>query len=277
MAKYLNPELTSRSFKRLSSRKRIGKTPKERTSVLMFFLSIDAACKHFAVEGLDLNPDSLEGKNNRKQVELEFTKLVLVENDNSTFKQVAELGKIDVGGANPEKRISSNFFTVPLKKASGQTEPYYYPRRPSAPLLKMGLAATQKKWGVEFHDNWSSNFPVLLSEVKDPTPFLDLAIFVCRDCKWDDETVDVILAINEQIRKRFTRKLSEYWTSRLEKEKIMAHHLDTPFIDHHSLFVNSFIEDVPDGNKIYTQMNKTELINRIYVLEEILSEYRIKY
>jgi hypothetical protein len=141
----------------------------------------------------------------------------------------------------------------------------------------MGPAAPGKKWGVEFHDNWSSNLPVLLSEVKDPTPFLDLAVFVCRDCKWEDKPADLILAICEQIRKRFTRKLSDYWTSRVEKEKIMAHHLDTPFIDHHSLFVDSFIEEAQNKNKIYVQMNKTELINRIYFLEEILSEYGIKY
>lgn len=242
--------------------------------MLMFFLSIDAACKHFGVDGLDLNPDSLDGKNNRKQVELEFTKLVLIESNNGIFKQVAELGKIDIGGISPEKRISSNFFTVPLKKASGQSEPYYYPRRPSAPVLKMGLAATGKKWGVELHDNWSSNFPILLSEVKDPTPFLDLAVFICRDCRWESENTDLVSAINEQIKKKFTRQISEYWTTRIEKEKILAHHLDLPFSDHHSPFADSIIEEVQTD---YAQMNKSELIERIRVLEELLTENGVKY
>lgn len=78
---------------------------------------------NFDVADLDLNPDSLEGKDNRKQVEVEYTKTDLLEKTRDDFKQVTELGKIDVGGTTPEKRISSNFFTVPLKKASGQKEP----------------------------------------------------------------------------------------------------------------------------------------------------------
>jgi hypothetical protein len=272
MAKYLNPELVCRSFKRLSSRKRTGKTPKERTSALMYFLSIDATCKHFGLEVLDLNPDSLEGKNSRKQIELEYSKLVLVENINGNTKQVTELGKIDVSGSTPEKRISSNFFTVPLKKASGQSAPYHYPKRPDAPLLKMGPAATGEKWGVRHHDAWANNFPVLLSEIKDPTPSLDLAIFILRDCKWgNNNAVDVIAAITDQLRNRFTKSISDFWVSKIEKEKILAHHLDNPFTDNYASFLNYFEEDTP-VSKTYEQMNKPELIDRIYCLEKLLNE-----
>jgi len=276
MKKYINPKLVCCSFKRLSSRKKTGKTHLERTSVLMYFLAIDATCKHFGINSLDLNPNSLDGKNNRKQVELEFTKLVLIEKSRESLKQVIELGKIDVGGTNPEKRISSNFFTVPLKKASSQQDPYYYPRRPSAPLLKMGRAATGKVWGIEYHDNWESNFPVLLAEIKDPTPILDLAIFVCRDCRFDNNASEIITAIGDQLRKKFTKKMADYWISKIEKEKIMARHLENAFIDHYASFVNTY-EVSPVNLNIYEQMNKAELIDRILHLEAILNENKITY
>lgn len=276
MTKYLNPEFVCRSFKRLSSRKRTGKTHLERTSALLYFLAIDATCKYFDVDSLDLNPSSLDGKNNRKQVELEFTKLVIIEKSLNNLKQVIELGKIDIGGTNPEKRISSNFFTVPLKKASGQKEPYYYPRRPSAPLLKMGPAATDNKWGIKYHDDWSSNFPVLLSEIKDPTPILDLAIFVCRDCRFDDKSVEIFSSVGEQLRMRFTEKLANYWISKINKEKIMARNVENPFINHYASFASFYKEDVASSNR-YEQMKKAELIDRIFCLEKILNENKIKY
>jgi len=276
MTKYLNPEFVSRSFKRLSSRKRTGKTHLERTSALMYFLAIDATCKHFNVNSLDLNPNSLEGKNNRKQVELEFTKLVLVEKSQDSLKQVIELGKIDIGGTNPEKRISSNFFTVPLKKASGQKEPYYYPRRPSAPLLKMGPTATDKKWGIKYHEDWSSNFPVLLSEIKDPTPTLDLAIFVCRDCGFDDKAIEIFSDISEQIRKRFTKEMADYWISKIDKEKIMARHIEEPFVSQYASFASLNKGDLTSLTR-YEQMKKSELIDRILSLEKILDENKIEY
>jgi hypothetical protein len=160
---------------------------------------------------------------------------------------------------------------VPLKKASGQTDPYYYPRRPDAPLLKMGPAATGKKWGVTHHDVWTDNFPVLLSGIKDPTPTLDLAIFILRDCKWEDDTIDFIPAITEQLRSRFTKKICDFWIGKIEKERIFAHHLESPFSDRHSSFLSFFEEDAPIS-KPYKQMTKSELIDRIYDLEKILNE-----
>ena len=168
MAKYLNSELVCKSFERLSSQITTGKSHLERTSVLMVFFAVNAACKNLDVDSLDLNPATLQGRNTRKSVELEFTKLVLVGNTHGGIKQVIELGKIDEDGTSPEKRISSNFLTVPLKRASDQTAPYYYPRRPKAPLLKMGPAATGRKWGIDYHDDWMSNFFVMLTTIKSP-------------------------------------------------------------------------------------------------------------
>lgn len=270
MAKYLNPELVCKSFERLSSRITTGKSHLERTSVIMVFLAVDAACKNLDVENLDLNPATLAGRNTRKSVELEFTKLVLVGNTHGAIKQVIELGKIDEDGTSPEKRISSNFLTVPLKKASDQTVPYFYPRRPKAPLLKMGPAATGQKWGIDYHDDWTSNFLVMLSTIKSPTPSLDLAVFVCRDCPIDDGAGDLFSALEDELKKRFTKKMAEFWVNRMEKEKVMARCVETPFVDHYVSFAVSYKQGITAAKR-YEQMKKAELIKRIYQLESMLA------
>jgi hypothetical protein len=269
MAKYLSQELVCKSFGRLSSRNTTGKTHMERTSALMYFLSVDAAFKHFRVSSLDLNPDSLEGKNSRKQVELEFTRLVLVGNSRGVIRQVTELGKIEDAGTQPEKRISSNFLTVPLKKASNHTTPFYYPSRPKHPLFKMGFAATGRQWGVSFHDNWMSNFLAILTTIKGSTPSLDLAVFVCRDCAIDDGAADIYTALEEQLKKRFTGNLADFWIQRIEKEKVMARGVEASFADHHAPFA-SFYKQPPAPVKRYEQMKKSELIDRIHQLESVL-------
>ena len=270
MAKYFSQELVCKSFERLSSRNTTGKTHMERTSALMYFLSVDASFKHFGVSSLDLNPDSLEGKNSRKQVELEFTRLVLVGNSHGMVRQVTELGRIEDAGTHPEKRISSNFLTVPLKKASDQTAPFYYPSRPKHPLFKMGLAATGKKWGISFCDNWMSNFLAILTTIKGSTPSLDLAVFVCRDCAIDDGVGDIFTALEGHLKKRFSKDLADFWIQRIEKEKVMARGVETPFAHHHVLFA-SFYKQAPAPTKQYRQMNKSELIDRIHQLEAKLA------
>lgn len=269
MSKYLSQELVCKSFERLHSRNTTGKTHMERTSALMYFLSVDAAFKHFGVSNLDLNPESLEGKNSRKQVELEFTRLVLVGNSPDGVRQVTELGKIDEAGTHPEKRISSNFLTVPLKKASNQATPFYYPSRPKFPLFKMGLAATGKQWGISFHDNWMSNFLAILTTIKGSTPSLDLAVFVCRDSAIDDGAVDISSALEEQLKKRFTKDLAVFWIQRIEKEKVLVRRAEVPFADHHAPFA-SFYKQAPAPIKRYEQMKKSELIDRIHQLESML-------
>lgn len=269
MAKYLSQELVCKSFERLSSRDKTGKTHLERTSALMYFLSVDATFKHFDVSTLDLNPDSLHGKNNRKQVELEFTRLVLVGNSHGVVRQVTELGRIEEDGTHPEKRISSNFLTVPLKKASNQSTPFYYPNRPKFPLFKMGLAATGKKWGVNFHENWKTNFLAIMTTIRGSTPLLDLAVFACRDCAINDEATDIFTALEEQLKKRFTKDLADYWIQRIEKEKAMPRGAEVVFSDHHASFANAY-KQASSPVKKYTQMTKSELIARIHQLESKL-------
>jgi hypothetical protein len=270
VTKYFNQELVCRSFENLSSRGMAGKTHMERTSALMYFLSVDAALKYFNATMLDLNPDNLNGVNSRKQVELEFTKLVLVGDTASGLGQVTELGKVEWGGTSPEKRISSNFFTVPMKKASNQSAPFYYPSRPTnSALLKMGQAATGKHWGICFHDNWKPNFLRILATAKSSTPSLDFAVFVCRDSLIDNGELNLFTALGKQLTKRFTKNLSDYWIARIEKEKVLARDVEAPFAAKYSQFTTSYTHPRSTTKK-YDLMKKSELIKRIYHLESIM-------
>ena len=271
MEKYLSPAVVSRSFKRLSSREPTGKKHLERTSALMYFLAFDATCKHFKKSILDFNPDNLEGKNNRRQFELEFVKVVLLEKTHNGLKQVIELGKVNTGGTIPEQRVSSNFFSVPLKNASERETPCSYPLRPAAPLLKIGFFAADMKWGIGYHDDWITNFPRFLSEIKEPTPFLDLAVFICRDGKFEEDFTDYADAVCNHLEKRFTKALSNYWISRIDKEKILDRYTDEYFIGQHSLF-SKFYKDDSGPAAQYIKMKKHKLVERIIYLENKLAE-----
>lgn len=276
MSKYLNPDLVCLSFKRLASRERTGKIHKERTSALMIFLAFDATCKFFHVNELDLNPNSNDGKLQRDHIALEYNKLVLLDNSFGNLKHVVELGKIDIGGRNPDSRFSSNFLTVPLKKASEQKEPYAYPRRPSMPVLQLGAITPSMIWGITYHDDWASSFQGLLSNVRDSTPLLDLAIFVCRDCKINENATELIPSLADQLGTRFTKDVAEFWIFCIKKEKILARHTDMLFVNHHTRFANSCADSLTQSNK-YHNMNKSDLIERILALEAILDNNDIEY
>jgi len=273
MAIYFSSEQVMISFRRLSSRKSKGKTPMERTSSLMYFLAFDAAIKKKTGKPhLDLNPETNDGKDNRKLIELEFTRLVLLERNKDEIIQVAELGKITNEGRAPEKRISSNFLTVPLKKASEQTKPYYYPNRPAAPLIKMGKAATGSNWGMERHEKWSENLPKLFSEIKEPTVFTDLAIFVMRDSSLSKNHDNCLEALSKVLFERFTNELSSYWIEKIKKEKVLAKHTMKPFSDRHESFVKQIkaLEELP--------VNTIESLKKhIKYLETLLNKNKINF
>jgi hypothetical protein len=271
---YFSSEQVSASFKRLSSRKAEGKTHMERTSALMYFLAFDAVCKSHGGGTVNFDPNNTAGKNNRKSIELEFTKLVLLKKEHNKILQVSELGKIDHAGKDPEKRISSNFLTVPLKKASEHSTPYSYPKRPATPLMKLGQAATGQKWGIDYYDGWQTNLPALLADIKQSSPFTDLAIFVFRDTLFDAGIGDYLAALATVISNRFSKELAEFWIERIEKEKLFAKHIELPSsTEHESFGKNTSNGDVHTGN----QFNNEQLTNHILYLEDILSAHRIDF
>jgi len=270
---YFRPDQVLTSFKRLASRKSQGKTPMERTSSLMYFLSFDAVAKKSAKDILDFNPDKSEGKENRKLIELEFRKLVLIKMDESEILQVIELSKISNDSKSPEKRISSNFLTVPLKKASEQAAPYLYPKRPSTPLIKMGQSATGMKWGMKHHDGWPQNLPKLFSEIVAPTVFTDLAIFIFRDSSIDKiENKNYVDVLSSMITEKYTPSLASFWIEKIKKEQVFVKHIKDPFNDFHEPF-SKCIKDASH----YPPEEKEIINNYIGYLENLLNENHISF
>jgi hypothetical protein len=274
MSKFLSPDLISKCFGRLSAREAGGKKHLERTSALLYFLAFDATCKHFEIKSLDFTPETLQGRNHRKQFELEFAKLAVLERSTDILKQVTELGRIDLNGTSPEQRISSNFFSVPVKKASTRNEAYLYPNRPKAPVLSMGKATTEIPWGVGRYNHWQLNFPKLLSEIKYPTPNIDLALFAIRDVRIRQESEDIFSVMLESLRSKFTIELCEYFSGKFEKEKIFANHLNQAFSGHYKNFVNDYVEEKIQSTN-YKSMKKEDLIERILFLENELKKNNI--
>lgn len=271
---YFSSKQVLSSFKRLSSRRRTGKTHLERTSSLMYFLAFDAVCKQHGCESLDLNPQSTNGINNRKLLGLEFAKLVVLGNKDQVCWQVSELGKIHSNGNCPEKRISSNFFTVPLKKASAQSDSVPYPKRP-APVLLLGGSRNGINWRVQYHAQWRNNLPKLLLEVVEPTCFSDLAIFVLREAQFNKCENGYIEALSSLIKNKFSESLSDFWIQRIHGEKVLSgNKFQEPFANDYEAFP---LEDPTFAQDRLNVLSKSELLKRISYLESVLEDRKIKF
>jgi hypothetical protein len=275
MAKYLNPLLVQESFGRLASKSGEGKAHLERTSAVLYFLAFDAACNRTQRFELDFDPDRLEGKNNRKLLELEFAKLVLLDTEHGQPIQFSEFGKIDAANIAPEKRISANFLTVPLKKATSQSDPYYYPKRPNAPLLKMGAVATQKKWGMARHEDFERNLFIIMSTARSSTPAYDLCVLIFRDSTFPVSQYDIFSGLSEQLEKKFTPDVAALLRKRIDKEKVLIKSEHAAFVEHYSNFVKA-IKNNRSVDDRYQSMSKHELIAIIQELETTVSRLRNK-
>ena len=173
----------------------------------------------------------------------------------------------------PEKRISSNFYTVPLKRASEQTEPFHYPKRP-APLMSLGKAATGVKWGISRHKQWAQNLPGFFSEITGSTYFTDLAVFVFRDSRIPDEHAQSgIEALAFLLKERFSPELSAFWIDKMKKEQILTRHLSAPSCDARESIVPN-----PAGHARPAERKTVEeLESYVQHLERILQRHGIDY
>jgi hypothetical protein len=266
MSKYLNPSLVQESFDRLASKNTGGKSHLERTSAVLYFLAFDAACHSTQKVDLDLDPDRLEGKNSRKQLELEFTKLVLLDTEHGKPIQFLEFGKIDTANIAPEKRISANFLTVPLKKATTESLPFHYPNRPRAPLLMLGAVATKKKWGMSRHKDFEKNLFIVLSTARSSTPAYDLTVLIFRDSAFPTTQQDIYSGLNDQLLKKFTPEVAALFIKRIDKEKILIRSKHAAFIDHYNNFIKAEMKKVSPADR-YEYLSREELIAKINELE----------
>jgi hypothetical protein len=269
---YINPKTVKISFNRLKSNTSSGKSHLEKTSSLMYFLAFDALAKKQGNQIIDFPPEAFV----RKDMALEYAKLVMLNKDqNGNTQQVIELGLVATSGKDPDKRISSNFFTVPLKKASAILEGNDYPNRP-VPILRLGNLNKNIKWGITYHPDWQNNFPLFISNTESNAPFSDLAIFACRNDPFANNISDWQVALCSLLSNRFTNQLSSYWCDKIKDEKRFVKH-----IDNNTFFSNELqnIEFVSGSSRkaILQAMDKAKLIARVEYLESILDGNSIPY
>jgi esterase/lipase superfamily enzyme len=140
-------------------------------------------------------------------------------------------------------------------------------------MIKLGPIATGLKWGMEYHEDWSTSLPKLLSEVKHSTPFTDLAIFVTRDKALIGN--DHIEALDSAIKARFTNHLAMFWLDKIKKEKLLAKHiLAEPFSDTHQAFART--TQIVSTNR-FEAVTRDQLLGHILHLEELLYINHIEF
>jgi hypothetical protein len=277
---WFSTELIKSSFERLRQPDPEGrKTGLERTSALMYFLSFAAAFKDS--NGVSLDPETATGQTNRVVMGNEYSRLVtLSTKGQDDVWSVFDLGRITKGGSSPEKRISSNFLTVPLKKASQRNAPTDYPSRP-APLLLLGPALRSSSWGVAMHPRWTSNLPLFISERVSRTPFTDLCIFALRDKDFTPaDTVGETLS--QLLPERFGSELSSYWKMQIEHEsRFRPYTAPMPWFRamYHSAFQDeAWVSDkltAPEATLLGERVEKLQ--RRVRYLEQLLDKYEVPY
>jgi len=269
---YISSEIIKTSLSRLKSNTEGGKSHQEKTSSLMYFLAFDALAKKKSKTLIEFPPKDFA----RKEMALEYAKLVILNKDtDGNMQQIVELGLIEINGKQPEKRISSNFYTVPLKNASVVSGGDNYPNRP-APILRLGNVGDKVKWGITYHPSWKTNIPKFFSEIKSTTPFTDLAIFVCRNdsfakniAKWEEALCFILDA-------RFSDKLSSYWCDKIRNEKRFVKHVSNDTFFENTL-QNIDFDSCLSRKATLRSMDKAKLVDRIEYLETILNNNAIPY
>lgn len=213
---YLDPAIVKKAFSRLQFTEYEGKSPKERTSGLMYMLSIDAIMREQDRNSLDMS-GSYQGLQNKKKVMMAYSQLVTITPDNrNTLRHVAELGRIEYGGKTPESKIRSNFFSRQIdagEEASGVSE---YPRRP-APLMLIGPDSASK-CTVRLHPLIKTSLAQYLSCLRTNTPYTDLAIF-CLRTEPIEEGTDLTTSLCHKLETCHTSELAQLWTQKITSER----------------------------------------------------------
>jgi hypothetical protein len=271
--------LIQSSFAKLRQSIVEGKTGIERTSALMYFLAYDCTARnHYP---LSLNPDTAVGKQNRDALTREYCKLVTVRVLGlGQLWSVSDLGLVTLNGTDPAKRISSNFLTVPLKKASQGTSPMNYPNRPK-PLLRLGNGLGVGNWGIASHPHWNKNLPIFLSGRITKWPFTDLAIFVLRDSEFTNIS-SLRGTLEYLIEDRFSLPLADYWKMQIAIEfdrKGFKPLEQWSASEYHAAFEDDqWMKSIGvEDHVVALNERVTSLEHRIYYLEHLLRKHKIPF
>jgi len=276
MKKYLSPSLVLQSFQRLREIVPEAKAGQEVTSAIFYLLSFERARHARGCESvLCLDPTTREGSQVRTLMRNEFSKLsILCEHPvPGIFVNAPDLGSHACERKSPDKRIGSNFFTVPLKKASQSAEPLDYPNRKHGPLLVLGSLRADSKWCIRRHSNWLETLRQMLADRSTRTPFTDLAIFMFRtsECAYSR---DLSPSLGELVRSHFCPDFAEDFCSQLISERQRLSVKDEPFAE---AFSNCFKDLVRTSVTYSDRSDAKSLKARIAYLEQLLIANKISY
>ncbi len=276
MRKYLSPALVLQSFERLREIVPEPKAGQEVTSAIFYLLSFERARHERGCESvLCLDPTTPEGARVRMLMRDEFSKLsVLCEHPMpGVFVNAPDLGSHACERKSPDKRIGSNFFTVPLKKASQGAAPLDYPNRKHGPLLVLGPLRADSNWCIRRHPDWLETLRQMLAERNSRTPFTDLAIFMFRTTKCPYSS-DLSESLGELVRSQFCPDFAEDFCSQLMSERQRLSVKDEPFTE---AFSNCFKDLVRASVTYSEQADVRSLKKRIAYLEQLLIANKIPY
>lgn len=276
MTKYLSPSLVLQSFERLREIVPEPKAGQEITSAIFYLLSFERVRKARGCEdALCLDPTTQEGTQVRALMRDEFSRLsVLCEHPTpGMFVNAPDLGSHACERKSPDKRIGSNFFTVPLKKASQSATPIHYPNRKHGPLLVLGSLRADSKWCIRRHPKWLQTLRKMLADRNTRTPFTDLAIYMFRTskCSYSENVSD---SLCELVRSHFCNDFAEELCAQLVAERQRLSVKDDPFSE---AFSNCF-KDLARVSVSYSNDGDVKSLKaRISYLEQLLIAHKIPY
>ncbi len=138
-----------------------GKTGMERTSILATFLAFDRLERDLSAASIDLSDGTIA----RNLIKNYYHDCLTMGELHGTPYEVVDFGWIQEAGTRQlASRLSSNFLTTGLKRASELANPSDWPRRPKAPLLQLGLPLEGKRWGVAKHPDWMTNLETVYGD-----------------------------------------------------------------------------------------------------------------
>jgi len=276
MTKYLAPSLVSKSFERLREIVPEPKAGQEVTSAIFYLLAFERARQALGCRAiLSLNPCTSEGRRARTLMRDEFSKLsILCEHPvPGVFVNAPDLGSYACERKSPDKRIGSNFFTVPLKKASQSASAIDYPNRKHGPLLVLGPLQADSKWCIRRHPKWLHTIRQMLAERSTRTPFTDLAVFIFRNAKCAYSS-DLPEALCELVRSHFCEDFATEFCAQILTERQRLSVKEEPFAED---FANCF-KHLADVSANDSQKNDPQVLKaRISYLEQLLVAHNIPH
>lgn len=223
---FFTNETVVKNFKsmRLPAEQKSGKMNLERTTAIGVFLSMDMTQKYLLTLIVDLDPEyqGEDGATPRQIMTAKYVDLFRPSQspeDNSLV--VRELGFTHVDGVDGRNFLklafSSNFLTVPLKKASISASPRPYPGRPF-PLITLGVGP--EKWGAEKHPDWKINLLKFIENRDCGEDFFPLIVYLLR---YQDLgpyiSSDFPNGLRSALSEFFTEELSDYLVSNSSADK----------------------------------------------------------